>query len=106
MITKHLSEDLRKCFREFFYYYANGTLPLIVGQNIIGDIDYLEEMAELPSNFEIMIAIYSNNILVDEHNMVINHKLAMTRAAQFIRTVYDPKFIVKPIFEDWELKLY
>lgn len=105
MENTQLPLNTRKCFIQFMYYYANNSLPFIVGHSILGgDVDYVEEMAEIPSNFETMSAIYFNNILIDEDGMVVNHKHAMTRAAQFIRTVYDPKYNADPEFEDWEVQ--
>lgn len=100
MENTQLTLNTRKCFIQFMYYYANNTLPFVVGH----DIDYLEEMAEIPTNFETMLAIYFNNILIDEIGTIVNHKHAMTRAEQFIRNVYDPKYNVETKFEDWELK--
>lgn len=105
MKNTQLPLNTRKCFIQFMYYYANNTLPFVVGHDILGgDVDYLEEMTEIPTNFETMVAIYVNNILINKKGEVSNHKHAMTRAAQFIRTVYDPKYNVEPKFEDWELK--
>ena len=99
-----LPSDIRKQFIQFMYYYANGTLPFVVGHSILNDGKYVERLLEIPSNFETMIAIYINNILIDDVGLVTNQKYVMTRAAQFIRTAFDVNYIVEPDFEDWEFE--
>ena len=97
-----LPADIRKHLIQFMYYYANGTLPFVVG--ILENGEYVERFLEIPSNFETMTAIYINNILIDEVGMVVNQKYAMTRAAQFIRSAFDGDYIVEPPYEDWEFE--
>lgn len=104
MESIRLTKDIRKNFIQFMYYYANGTLPFVVGHSILNDGEYVERLLEIPSNFETMTAIYMNNILIDEVGMVVNQKHAMTRAAQFIRSAFDGDYIVEPPFEDWEFE--
>ncbi|WP_217604476.1 hypothetical protein [Chitinophaga sp. GbtcB8] len=38
-----LSDDFKRVLRHFAYYYTNGTLPYVIGdENILKGIDYRE----------------------------------------------------------------
>lgn len=100
-----LSTHFRQCLCRFAYYYANRTLEFVIEEGgILPNCDYPLELDEIPSNYEQLFIIYSNNIEMDENGMVLNHKYAMTRAAKFIRCCIDSKYEVNPPFEDWELE--
>ena len=102
-----LSEDFRKNFRLFMYYYTNGTLGFVVGVlPVSGDLDYREELLYEASTMETVISVYMNNIKMDENGTVLNQKHAMKRAAQYIRMSYDHDYIVEPEFESWEIELH
>jgi hypothetical protein len=105
-----LSEDFRHCLRHFAFYYTNGTLPFVIGDNsILKDIDYRELLKDEASLVEQAYAIYSNNIEMDDTGKVINNGYAMKRAAQWIRFVcrgHGEEYEVVPPFEDWETYLH
>ncbi len=102
-----LSKDLRHHLRLFTYYFTNGTLGFMVGEvPTSGDFDYREDLMDSPSDMETMYSVYMNNIEMDENGTVLNDKHAMKRAAQYIRSSYDMKYVVVPEFEDWELELH
>ena len=102
-----LSEDYRKNFRLFMYYYSNGTLGFVTGElPVSGDIDYREELLYEPSTMETVVSVYMNNINMDEAGIVQNQQHAMKRAAQYIRMSYDHDYMVEPQFEDWEVDLF
>ena len=101
-----LSESYRSALRFFTYYYANGTLAYTSGVSELLDYDYQESLDEVPSNFEMTFAVFSNNIEMDEEGTVINFKHALKRASQFILSACNPDYTVIPEFEDWETELY
>ena len=104
-----LSIGYRNALRFFTYYFANGTLGLMAGDSKLDSINYQERLMEIPSNMEMLMAIYSNNIEMDEEGVVVNHSHAMKRAAQFIREacpIDGEEYVVEPEFEDWEVELF
>lgn len=105
-----LSDDFKRCFRHFVYYYTNGTLSSVVGDDhLLKDIDYREKLKRQPSLVEQAFAIYANNIEMDANGKVLNQTHAMRRAAQWIRLVCRKEgenYQVTPEFEDWETFLH
>jgi hypothetical protein len=105
-----LSDDFKSRLRHFVYYYTNGTLPYVIGdESILKGIDYRELLKKEASLVEQAFAIYANNIEMDDQGKVLNDTHAMKRAAQWIRLVcgkQEDKYDVKPEFEDWEVHLY
>lgn len=106
----NLSSDFKSVLRHFVYYYTNGTLAYVIGDDILlKDIDYREELKEEASIVEQVFAIFVNNIKMDANGTVLNAQHAMFRAAQLIRAVCcepDDTFKVDPDFQDWETKLH
>jgi len=109
-IKMKLSDDFKRALRHFAYYYTNGTLPYVIGdEKLLEGIDYREMLKTEASLVETVHAIYSNNIKMDENGNVLNQTHAMKRAAQWIRLVCRGKneeYKVEPEFEDWETHLY
>ncbi|MEZ4853110.1 hypothetical protein [Flavobacterium sp.] len=105
-----LSNDFKSAMRHFVYYYTNGTLPFVIGdENILKGIDYREDLKEEASLVEQAFAIFTNTIKMDENGKVLNQIHAMKRAAQWIRFVCrseNDDYEVEPEFEDWETELY
>ena len=102
-----LSEDFRKSFKSFMYYYTNGTLGFVVDVlPVSGDFDYREELLYSATTVSIIFAVYMNNIELDKDGIVQNQNYAIRRAAQYIRLSYDTEYKVKPEFEDWETELF
>lgn len=78
-----LSENFTSCLRHFAYYYTNGILPYVIGDNeLLEGIDYRETLKREASLVETVFAIYSNNIKMDENGKVLKQTHSMKRAAQ------------------------
>jgi len=69
--TMKLSDDFKHCLRHFVYYYTNGTLPYVIGdESILKNIDYREMLKTEASLVEQAFAIYANNIEMDDQGKV------------------------------------
>tara|TARA_R110001592_G_scaffold341938_2_gene631383 strand:- start:806 stop:1156 length:351 start_codon:yes stop_codon:yes gene_type:complete len=105
-----LSNDFKSALRHFAYYYTNGTIPFVIGdESLLKDIDYREALKEEASLVEQAFAIFANTIEMDSNGKVLNQTHAMKRAAQWIRFVCrteNDDFKVEPEFEDWEVELH
>lgn len=105
-----LSNDFKSVLRHFVYYYTNGTLAYVIGdENLLKGIDYRELLKDEASLVEQAYAIFLNNIQMDNSGKVLNQTHAMKRAAQWIRLVCreeNDEYKVEPDFEDWETYLY
>jgi len=104
-----LSNDFKSCLRHFVYYYTNGTLPYVIKDESLRNIDYRENLKHEASLVETTFAVYTNNIRMDENGKVLNNMYAMKRAAQWIYYACgeaNGTYMVKPEFEDWETYLY
>lgn len=105
-----LSKDFKSALRHFVYYYTNGTLQYVIGDDeLLKDIDYRERFKNEGSLVEKTFAIFSNNIKMDEDGKVLNLQHSMKRASQWIREFCKEKndtYEVKPEFEDWEIELH
>lgn len=97
-----VSNSLSGAIRKFSYWVAHGT----VGYPLLEGIDYIADMKEESSFIESAYAIFINNIEMDENGKVLNYKYAEHRAAQSIRSYFDPTYKVEPPFELWEGELY
>lgn len=108
--TTRLSDDFKSALRHFTFYYTNGTLQYVIGdENILKGIDYREDLKTEASLVEQAYAIFSNNIEMDENGKVLNLTHCMKRAAQWIRLVcreHGEEYKVEPEFEDWEVELH
>ena len=83
--------------RQFAYWFAHGT----IGSGLLNGIDYVSDLQEESSFAEQVFIIFMNNLEYDETG-VTNYKQAEFRAAQYIRSYYDPSYVVEPPFEQWE----
>jgi hypothetical protein len=108
--TIRLSNDFKSALRHFAYYYTNGTLQFVIGDDqILKGIDYREDLKNEASLVEQAYAIFANNIEMDESGKVLNLTHSMKRAAQWIRFACrkeNDDYVVEPDFEDWEVELY
>jgi hypothetical protein len=74
--------------------------------DVMEGVDYLPAIAEgSGSTLEMVFAIFTNVLDVDEDGRVINEHQATVRAAQYLRSYCDSSFVVSPPFEDWETEL-
>ncbi len=101
----NLSNNLKKHFRLFIYYYTNGTLPFLVGDILNIPVDYREELMYEATSVGNIFTIYMNNIKMDENGNIMNNEYAMKRAAQQIRQCIDSNYKVEPPFEEWEVEV-
>ncbi len=105
-----LSNDFKSALRHFAYYYTNGTLQFVIGDDkLLDGINYREDLKNEASLVEQAYAIFANNIEMDEYGKVLNLTHSMKRAAQWIRFACreeNDDYVVKPDFEDWEVELY
>ena len=83
--------------RQFSYWFSHGT----IGSGLLNGIDYVSDLQEESSLAEQVFIIFLNNLEYDETG-VTNYKHAEYRAAQYIRSYYDPSYSVDPPFEPWE----
>lgn len=103
-----LSQSYRSALRFFTYYYFNNSLGFKSDTSILTEVDYVEEMNEMPSNLETMFAIFSNNIEMDTEGNVLNFDYSIKRAAQFVAACLfnEDRYVVESPFEDWETELH
>jgi len=90
-----LSNSFSGALRTFTYFIASGTHYQLKG------INYLDLFGNEPSAIEQVFAIFANVIELDENGTVLNAKYAEKRAVDYIRSYCEPKFEVKPPYEDW-----
>ncbi|MCF3102235.1 hypothetical protein IPZ58_11635 [Streptomyces roseoverticillatus] len=98
----HLPTDVRAAIRLFAFYVANGTLEF----DLLEDIDYKPRLMTSGSALEMVFAIFTNVLQVDENGEVTNAGDAEYRAAQWIRRYCDPAYRVDPPFAAWETELH
>ncbi|MEV7897827.1 DUF7677 family protein [Streptomyces cyaneofuscatus] len=96
----HLPTDVRAAFRLFAFYLRNGTLDV----DLLG-FDYWDALQH-GSDLEMVFAVFSNVLEVDEHGRTVNDGDAQYRVAQWIRARQDPGYVVDPPFEPWETELH
>ncbi|MFE5867207.1 hypothetical protein ACFQ6V_00995 [Streptomyces roseifaciens] len=98
----HLPTDVRASLRLFAFYLGNGTLDV----ELLDGIDYRAGLLEFGSDLEMVFAIFTNVLEVDEQGRTLNHGEAEYRAAQWIRRRCDPGYRVEPPFQPWETELH
>lgn len=101
MAAEHLSRGLSGAFRQVGYWIGTGT----VGYPLLEGIDWLPVAHAEPSLLEIALAVWANNILLDEGGNPTNAKHAERRAAMWIRQ-YCTGVPAEPPLQSWESELY
>ncbi|MFD5702518.1 DUF7677 family protein [Streptomyces lasiicapitis] len=99
---EHLPADVRAAIRLFAFYIANGTVDL----DLLDGIDYKPQLMASGSALEMVFAVFTNVLQLDEVGEVVNEGDAQYRAAQWIRGYCDPDYRVDPPFETWETELH
>ncbi len=90
-----ISADVKHTINLFVYYLYNNTL--------LPGVDYLEDLMEIPSNTEMLFAVLTNNLEVDESGKVLNAEYSVNRATLFLKMITDDNgFDPVPPFEKWE----
>lgn len=95
-----LSEETSGAFRTFTYFLWSGSHHMLAGYN------YLPACLETPSAMEMVYAIFSNVLEIDDEGRVLNFEYAQKRATDYLKSYLDPAFKVSPEYEDWEMELY
>lgn len=95
-----LSHRVSGALRTFSYYMASGSHHMLQG------VDYLSLYGSEPSAIEQTFAIFANILECDERGQVLNFAYAQRRAADYLRSYFDPSFEVQPPFEEWEVALH
>ena len=95
-----LSNDFSGALRTFDYFMASGTHYMLKG------VDYLDLYGEEPSAIEMVYAIFTNVLELDEDGRVLNFTYAQRRATNSLRSYCTPGFEVEPPYEEWETSLY
>ncbi len=100
-----LSAHLRGDIRLFAFFLANRTVaPDLL--SIDGDDDYRPNLVTFGSELEMVFAIFTNVLEIDENGDPTNASWAQRRAAQWIRSYVDPSYVVDHPFEEWETELH
>lgn len=98
----HLSESVRSAVQFFAYSLGNGTLE---NTGVLRGIDYREDIARNSNELQLVFAVFTNTLEVDEHGRVTNAPEAAARAAQLVRRFHQPSYVIVPPLADWELAL-
>ncbi len=97
----HLSKGISGALRQLGYWIGTGT----VGYPLLEGIDWIPIAHSEPSLLEQALAIWANNLVLDDDGDPINAKYAEQRAALYIRQ-YCTGEAADPPFEPWEVELY
>lgn len=100
-MAEHLSKGLSGAFRQLGYWIGTGT----VGYPLLEGIAWIPIAHDEPSLLEQALAIWANNIILDEEGNPTNAKHAEQRAAMYIRE-YCTGTQAEPPLETWEVELY
>jgi hypothetical protein len=74
----------------------------VLEPSVLSDIDYLPQTWD----YELIFAVFSNVLRIDQNGRATNSNWARYRAAQCIRTYVDHKYSVIPPFQGWEIELH
>ena len=83
------------------YWIGTGS----VGHPLLEGIDWLPVAHSEPSLLEGALAVWANNLLIDESGNPTNARYAEERAAMFIRR-YCTGVPPEPPMESWEVELW
>lgn len=102
-MTGKLSHGTSGALRRFAGWVARGS----VGNPLLEDIDYWDELRESPSQMESLFAVFANVLELDDDGEPVNEKYAERRAALWIYRYFTGTWPEgeRPL-EDWETKLY
>jgi len=100
-MAEHLSKGLSGAFRQVGYWIGTGS----VGYPLLEGVEWVPVAHAEPSLLEIALAIWANNILLDDDGSPTNTKYAEQRAAMWIRQ-YCAGVQAEPPLEGWEVELH
>jgi len=96
----NLSSDFSGAIRSFAYFLSSGSHYMLEG------VDYIDLYGSEPSAIEMVFAIFTNVVDLDEDGNVTNFNYAQKRATDYLRSYSDRNFEVNPPYEDWEIRLH
>jgi hypothetical protein len=70
--------------------------------DLLNGIDYSSMFTTDIGAMDQTFAIFLNNLEINEEGRVTNPAVAQYRAAQYIRSYWDPTYRVEPPLEEWE----
>ncbi|MHA3702361.1 DUF7677 family protein [Jatrophihabitans sp. YIM 134969] len=97
-----LPSSVRAAVRDFAYALGSGTLD---GNGLLRGIDYRPDFAKNANELQLVFAVFTNVLRVDDDGRVLNVAEASHRAAALVRRFHQPSFVVDPPFADWEISL-
>ena len=96
----HLPASVRAAVCDFAYALGNGMLD---GNGLLRDIDYRPDFAKNSNELQLVFAVYTNTLQVDDAGRVTNADTAARRAAAVVRRFHQPSFVIEPPLADWEV---
>ena len=97
-----LPASVRAAVRDFAYALGNGTLD---STGLLRGIDYRPDFAKNSTELQLVFAVFTNVLQIDENGLITNAEEATRRAAAVVRHFHQPSFVVKPPLADWEVAL-
>jgi hypothetical protein len=96
----HLSESIRSTVQYFAYRVGTGTLE---SNGLLRGVDYRAALSRDFGQLQLVFAVFTNVLEVDDHGRVTNAPAATVRAAQVLRRLAQPSYVVDPPLADWEI---
>lgn len=101
-VVPHLPVGVRSACRRFAVALTDGSLD----PDLLTDLgDYRPALLQDSSILEMVIAVFTNLLEVDDDGAPLNEVAATHRAAQWVRQYFDPTYVVDPPLEPWETEL-
>lgn len=97
-----LPTSVRAAVSDFAFALGNGTLD---SNGLLRGVDYRPELHRNPNGLQLVFAVFTNTLDVDDNGKVTNAGVATRRAAQVVRRYAEPGFRIDPQLADWEVAL-
>lgn len=95
-----LHASVRAAIVDFAYTLGNGTLD---GGGLLHGVDYRGDFQKNPNELQLVFAVFTNVLRVDDDGKVVNAAEAGQRAAAVVRRYHQPSFVIQPPLADWEI---
>ena len=97
-----LPASVRAAVCDFAFALGNGTLD---STGLLHGIDYRADFQRNSNELQLVFAVFTNVLEVDDGGRVTNADDAKRRAAAVVRRYHQPSFVVDPPLADWEIAL-
>ena len=97
-----LHASIRAAIVDFAYALGNGTLD---SGGLLRGVDYRPDIQRNSNELQLVFAVFTNVLQVDDDGRVTNAEYAKQRAAAVVRRYHQPSFVVDPPLADWEVAL-